>query len=128
METKKAIPFSTWTSLLCVLLLFPAFGKAQTAPATGWPSYGNDPAGTRYSPARQIELGNVAQLKVAWTYRTGALPYDAELDKKAAFEASPILIDGRLFLSTPSGCDWYRKRTLAPHRESWSNLSTTIEK
>ena len=49
----------------------------------------------------QIDRGNVAQLKVAWTYRTGALPHDEELDKKAAFEATPILVDGKLFLSTP---------------------------
>ena len=75
--------------------------KAQTAPDAGWANYGNDPGGTRYSPARQIDRGNVAQLKVAWTYRTGALPYDEDLDKKAAFEATPILIEGKLFLSTP---------------------------
>ena len=43
----------------------------------------------------------MTQLKVAWTYRTGALPHDEELDKKAAFEATPILVDGKLFLSTP---------------------------
>jgi len=55
----------------------------------------------RYSPAKQIDRGNVAQLQVAWTYRTGALPYDEELDKKAAFEATAILVDGKLFLSTP---------------------------
>ena len=54
-----------------------------------------------YSTAKQIDRGNVAQLQVAWTYRTGALPHDEDLDKKAAFEATPILIDGKLFLSTP---------------------------
>jgi len=27
-----------------------------------------------------------------------ALPHDEELDKKAAFEATPILVDGKLFL------------------------------
>jgi quinoprotein glucose dehydrogenase len=75
--------------------------RAQTTPDAGWPNYGNDPGGTRYSPAKQIDRGNVAQLQVAWTYRTGALPYDEELDKKAAFEATPILVDGKLFLSTP---------------------------
>src|SRR5260370_21680202 len=37
---------------------------------------------------------------MAWTYRTGAMPHDEELDKKAAFEATPILFDGKLFLST----------------------------
>jgi quinoprotein glucose dehydrogenase len=74
---------------------------AQTATDTGWPNYGNDPGGTRYSPAKQIDRTNVAKLQVAWTYRTGALPHDPELDKKAAFEATPILVDGKLFFSTP---------------------------
>ena len=31
------------------------------------------PAATRYSAARQIDRTNVAQLQVAWTYRTGAM-------------------------------------------------------
>ena len=91
----------TGASLFFFLLLLPALGKAQTAPDAGWANYGGDPGGTRYSPARQIDRGNVAQLKAAWTYRTGALPYDEDLDKKAAFEATPILIEGKLFLSTP---------------------------
>ena len=75
--------------------------RSQTVPDTGWPTYGNDPGGTRYSPAKQISRDNVSQLQVAWTYRTGALPFDEELDKKATFEATPILIDGKLYLSTP---------------------------
>src|SRR5579862_2916333 len=87
--------------MLALFLTVPPPASAQTAPETGWPTYGNDPGGTRYSPAKQIDLANVSQLKVAWTYRTGALPNDAELDKKAAFEATPILVDGKLFLSTP---------------------------
>src|SRR5499425_2375902 len=36
-----------------------------------WPNYGNDPGGTRYSALTQIDRVNVAQLRVAWTYRTG---------------------------------------------------------
>jgi quinoprotein glucose dehydrogenase len=92
---------TVWTSLLSLWLFSPALLRAQTAPDAGWPNYGNDPGGTRYSPAKQVDRGNVAQLQVAWTYRTGALPYDQELDKKAAFEATPILVDGKLFLSTP---------------------------
>lgn len=86
---------------LAVLAFSPERAAAQAGTDTGWPAYGNDPGGTRYSPAKQIDRGNVAQLQVAWTYRTGALPYDEELDKKAAFEATPILIEAKLFLSTP---------------------------
>jgi len=74
---------------------------AQAKPDAGWPNYGNDGGGTRYSPATQIDRTNVTQLKAAWTYRTGALPHDEELDKKAAFEATPILANGELLLSTP---------------------------
>jgi quinoprotein glucose dehydrogenase len=55
----------------------------------------------RYSAAGQINRGNVAQLKVAWTYRTGALDVQTRLVQKAAFEATPILVEGKLVLSTP---------------------------
>jgi quinoprotein glucose dehydrogenase len=93
-------------ALLCVapqlIFLWPALPcLAQAKPDVGWPNYGNDGGGTRYSAASQIDRSNVTQLKVAWTYRTGALPHNEDLDKKAAFEATPILVDGKLFLSTP---------------------------
>ena len=84
-----------------LLLSLVTRARAQTAPNTSWPTYGNDAGGNRYSPANQIDRNNVAQLKVAWTYHTGALPHDEELDHKAAFEATPILVDGKLFVSTP---------------------------
>src|SRR5215470_18838583 len=66
-----------------------------------WPAYGLDPGGSRYSPLSQINRGNVGQLKVAWTYRTGAMDVKAASAKKAAFEATPILADGLLYLTTP---------------------------
>jgi quinoprotein glucose dehydrogenase len=86
---------------LILLLLHPAPGRAQTPSDQGWPNYGNDPGGTRYSPARQIDRADVTQLQVAWTYRTGALQQQTELIHKAAFEATAILVDNKLFLSTP---------------------------
>jgi quinoprotein glucose dehydrogenase len=96
------LPFALHTVILSSLLLGLApDSSAQAKTEVGWPNYGNDGGGTRYSPAAQIDRTNVAQLRVAWTYRTGALPHDEELDKKAAFEATPILVDGKLFLSTP---------------------------
>src|SRR5580704_11405870 len=90
-----------WLLLFLFLTLLVSTTRAQTKPDAGWPTYSNDPGGTRYSPASQIDRNNVTQLKVAWTFHTGALPHDPELDKKAAFEATPILVDGKLFLSTP---------------------------
>jgi quinoprotein glucose dehydrogenase len=88
-----------------VLLFLPPWlissARGQGKPEAGWPNYGGDAGGTRYSSAAQIDRKNVAQLKVAWTARTGAFPHDEELDHKAAFEATPILMGDRLFLSTP---------------------------
>src|SRR5258706_10822758 len=69
--------------------------------AQDWPAYGNDPGGSRFSPLSQIARANVSRLKVAWTYLTGALEPATRLNQKAAFEATPILVDGTLYLSTP---------------------------
>jgi quinoprotein glucose dehydrogenase len=87
--------------ILCLLGCFIVRAHAQSAADTGWPTYGNDPGGTRYSPASQIDRSNVARLRVAWTYRTGANDAPTRLIKKAAFEATPILVNGSLILSTP---------------------------
>jgi len=74
---------------------------AQAQQTSEWPTYGNDPGGMRYAHDAQINRENVANLKVAWTYHTGANDTPTELKRKAAFEATPILVDGKLFLSTP---------------------------
>ncbi|MBN9572142.1 MAG: hypothetical protein J0H30_14200, partial [Alphaproteobacteria bacterium] len=39
----------------------------------GWPAYGGDAGGQRFSAARQITPANVAKLGVAWEFSTGAL-------------------------------------------------------
>ncbi|MEO8138195.1 MAG: pyrroloquinoline quinone-dependent dehydrogenase [Gemmatimonadota bacterium] len=77
-----------------------------------WGSYGGDPGGTRHSALRQITRENVKHLAVAWTYRTGDASHDDHSEGPkdgcghchtgaSKFEATPILADGRLYLSTP---------------------------
>ena len=76
--------------------------RAEPGPGdVTWSHYGADAAGTRYSPASQITRANVARLTPAWTYRTGALDAKTDLIRKAAFESTPILVEGRLLLTTP---------------------------
>jgi len=55
----------------------------------------------RYSPLKSIDAKNVARLKVAWTYHTGALEPATPLNGKAAFESTPLLVDGLLYVTTP---------------------------
>jgi quinoprotein glucose dehydrogenase len=95
------MPPKTWNSGLSAIFLIAVSFLAQAGPDTAWENYGNDPGGTRYSSAHQIDRTNVAQLHLAWTYRTGAMDEKTELVRKAAFEATPILIENKLFLSTP---------------------------
>ncbi len=66
-----------------------------------WPAYGRDAGGTRHSPLTQVTRENVGQLKPIWEYHTGALEPKSDNNRKAAFEATPILVDGTLYLSTP---------------------------
>jgi quinoprotein glucose dehydrogenase len=84
-----------------------ALGVVVTATAApvadiGWSAYGGDAGGTRYSPLTQITPANVAGLRVAWTFRTGDLGQGAKDWARSAFEATPILYDGTLYLTTSS--------------------------
>lgn len=82
------------TSLLCA--------AASAASSEGdWPNYGRTPGGDRHSPLAQIDRGNVARLELAWEYKTGEA--GLRTGQPTALEATPLVIDGRLFLSTPLG-------------------------
>ena len=85
--------------VLCVGLTHPA----EAQPRDQWPTYGGDPGGTRFSRETQITRSNVGRLSVAWTYRTGELGQGARDSAKITFEATPLLVDGTLYLSTAYG-------------------------
>lgn len=90
--------------LLSLLIFFCALSTADAQkqkPSSDWPAYGRDAGGSRFSPLNQINRSNVAQLKTAWTYRTGAEDVKAAGSRNAAFESTPILVDGLLYLTTP---------------------------
>jgi quinoprotein glucose dehydrogenase len=68
-----------------------------------WPAYGHDPQGTRYSPAAAIDRRNAARLEPAWTYRTGEAGAAFQTAKPTAFEATPLVVDGVMYVGTPLG-------------------------
>jgi len=88
----------------------------------GWPAYGADAWGSRYSAADQIRAANVASLERAWEIRTGDLDADPPPPPHMAFQATPILAGGLLILPTPLG----RVLALDPAsgREVWRFTST----
>ena len=59
---------------------------------SNWLTYGRDYANQRFSPLTRINKANVKQLAPAWSYRSGI---------NAAFQATPIVVDGVMYLSLP---------------------------
>ena len=51
----------------------------------------------------EITRDNVSQLQVAWTYRTGEADARFATTKAPSFEATPIVVDGTMYLGTPLG-------------------------
>jgi quinoprotein glucose dehydrogenase len=98
-----------------------SLNAAAAPPTAEWPVTEGAPGGGRYTPLDDITRENVEQLRVAWTYRhsdffEGAFPL--ERNRGSAFESTPIVVDGRLFVTTP------RNRVIAldpeTGRELWS--------
>ncbi len=79
----------------------PTHGGEVHMPGSGWPSYGNDPGGHRFSSAAQITTNNVGDLDVAWKFSTGDVAAKAEAMRRAIPEATPILVDDKLVFCTP---------------------------
>jgi quinoprotein glucose dehydrogenase len=83
-----------------------------------WPQYGRNQEGTRYTPLNQINRHNVAYLRKAWEYHTGDFSDGSDGRPETTFQATPILVDGVLYLATVYG----RVIALNPHNgaEIWT--------
>ena len=106
-----------------ILVLLSAFGLAAPALAgavddarlrdatqdTGnWLSYGRDYGQQRFSPLTQINRETIGRLVPKWIYQTGTT---------ASFQATPIVVDGVLYLSMPF--DHVAAIDAASGRELW---------
>lgn len=77
---------------------------AQAQPVDGvapadWPAYGRTQAGTRYSPLTQINDGNVKDLEVAWTFRSGESRTEND-SGETTNELTPIKIGDNMYICT----------------------------
>lgn len=71
-------------------------------PIAGWPAYGGDAHGSRHSPLTQIDRDNVADLEIAWSYRSGDFDDGTGGAKMpSALQVTPILVGENLVFCTP---------------------------
>ena len=93
--------------ILWVIILLAAAVTTSDSTRTGagdWPMYGADSGGSKYSPLKTIDRTNVAALTMAWTFSTGEpLEHLPHSGKPPSFEATPIVIDGVMYIGTPYG-------------------------
>ena len=107
--------------------------SALLAQKGDWAFYGGDAGGQKFSDLKQIHAGNVSQLKQAWVYHTGDI-YEEKGRRASAFEATPLYLDGTLFLSTPfgrvialdplSGKERWTFNAKANPREGWGDFAS----
>ena len=89
-------------ALALVIALAAAAPEAQPPSRAGeWAHYGGDPGGLKYSALTEINRENVSTLEVAWEWKTGEQPFEDIGTFPGAFQATPLMIDGVLYLSTP---------------------------
>src|ERR1051326_7039036 len=75
-------------------------GAQSGVPGEG-PAVGRGRGGERFSPLPGITRDNVARLVGAWEYSTGEA--GVETGNSTSFEATPLVLDGVMYLSTPLG-------------------------
>ena len=82
--------------LACVL-------PAQSPPGVGegWPTYGGDAGGMRYSNAAQITRANLGKLHAVWTFHTHALDRNPGNHVFPSFENTPVLSGDTLYVTSP---------------------------
>lgn len=93
MHNNKLRGFSV-VAISAVLMACTHVSKLQNTSSSNvdWPTYGMNLKAQRYSSLSQINQKNVHQLALAWKVETGV---------KATFQATPIVVDGVMYVSLP---------------------------
>ena len=85
MNFKARVSWFRGISLLFGIMSFAGPALAQS----DWATYGGDLAGTRYSPLKQIDTGNVSKLDRAWTYHMAVVGVPAQQSFREGNEVPP---------------------------------------
>ena len=83
-----------------VLVLVTISCAQEPSAAAGWPFVGSDQAHTKYSAAEEITASNVGELEVAWKWEPKETPLEEYDTQPGPFQATPIMVNGILYLST----------------------------
>ncbi len=103
-----------------LVVAIPANAADNQAKNVDWPSYNNDPMAQRYSPLKQIKVGNVGTLKEVCRVK---------IQDGGSFQTSPIVVGGVVYLTTardtvalnPTNCkEIWRNTYKSSHEDVWA--------
>jgi len=77
---------------LAAAVLTSCGSSAHPAPDVGWPLWGNTPQNTRYSTLRQVDTGDLGELRLAWSRGEGFGQY--------GWETFPVVVAGTMYYTT----------------------------
>jgi quinoprotein glucose dehydrogenase len=100
MPTSSCRPLSLVPLLLLALSLAACNDRGEEASSAGnreWRVYLGDHASSHYSALHQINVDNVQDLQVAWTYSTG----EQDPENRSQIQCNPIIVDGVLYGTSP---------------------------
>ncbi len=92
----KAIQSKYLALLILISLFFNSCSDSGGYDYSTWANYGGTKDANRYSSIDQINLGNVAELREAWVFKTG----DKDTANRSEMQCNPIVIDGTLYLTS----------------------------
>lgn len=95
-------------ALMCLPLL--SIARAQNDPHARWRAYGGAEDGAQYSSLKQVDRGNVTQLKPVWIVPTG---------DEAAYAFNPLVIGNTLYVLAQR--DHILALDAATGRQKWSH-------
>ena len=91
--------------VVCLTVITGATASPTTAQTAEWRAYGSDVEGSKYSPLDQIDADNFGDLEIVW--RQSVLPDavrgDRDVRASVAAQNTPLMADGRLYISTGLG-------------------------
>jgi quinoprotein glucose dehydrogenase len=86
---------------LAALAMLAGAAGADESPVEAWPALGSVAGSEHYSPLSSIDKGNVAELRPAWTFRSGDYYKGDATRAGTALEVTPIVDGGIMYFCTP---------------------------
>ena len=85
---------------IAALLSTALVGAQERGGMIEWPYVGSEQAHTKYSTADEITAANVAEMEIVWQWEPNEMPLQEYGTRPGAFQATPIMVDNVLYVST----------------------------